>query len=292
MKTIGVIGLGSIGMRHARNLESLGHKVRGYDPDMKRRLMLNGVLWSEEEVMDSDAIVIASPTIFHSDHIWNCIEHKKPFFIEKPVSDKGLTLWDHNYPLALMVGFNLRFLSCVKKAKEWLSLNSIGNPLWANFTLGQFNNKPAYLRDGVILNFASHEIDLSCHLLGRATVLCATTQIINGNEFMTDFVLQHEDGVRSSNHTDYLTKPEIRQSIIVGDAATIIIDIVNRHAWLRSEDGILDQFEGSDEWNDTYSEEMEAFIRRIDGKKTLGATMEDGLHVLELALRVKELSGL
>src|SRR3990172_9792058 len=130
MKTIGVIGLGSIGMRHAKNLQAMGYDVRGYDPDKKKRLESS---WTIDEVLDSDAIVIASPTKNHFHHLHVVLSEEKPAFIEKPISNEMIGL-SHEVGAKLMVGYNLRFHSCVKKAKEWLDAGLIGRPLWANFT--------------------------------------------------------------------------------------------------------------------------------------------------------------
>ena len=70
MKTIGVIGLGSIGARHARNLKTLGYRVIGHDPVIE--LTKDGVLYcpkAETVFASADAIIIAGPTELHSAHI-------------------------------------------------------------------------------------------------------------------------------------------------------------------------------------------------------------------------------
>jgi len=190
-KTIGVIGLGSIGMRHAKNLRAIGHNVRAYDVQMKRRLEFNGVLWTIDDVLDSDAVVIASPTKDHAHHLHVVASDGKPSFVEKPVADKKIDID------AVMVGYNLRFHSCVKKVKEWLDADMIGKPLWANFTLGQHSEKPPYLRDGVILNW-SHEIDLALYLLGGGSVACSSTRLSDGKDDIADILFTHENGCRSA----------------------------------------------------------------------------------------------
>ena len=58
---LGVIGLGSIGYRHAMNLKNMGHQVFAYDPNITSMGVFN--CSSFDEVCDkSEAIVIASPT--------------------------------------------------------------------------------------------------------------------------------------------------------------------------------------------------------------------------------------
>lgn len=287
-KTIGVIGLGSIGMRHAKNLHSMGHHVWGCDPDMQKRLDL-GFDYTASEIdhlLTADAIVIASPTHKHYEHIFACRD--KPFFVEKPIAhtiSDGLLL--SRKVAECMVGYNLRFHGCVKKAKEWLDSGKIGEPLWANFTLAQHSIKPPYLRDGVILNW-SHEIDLALYLLGPAEVVASSTRLTDGKDDLTDILLTHKSGRRSTVHLDYLTEPEVRGFIIGGDKGFIEVNLLNRLA--RVEPGEF--FQAKDTWNDNYIEEMQAWIDRIDGKETIGCTGSEGLEVLKICLEVRRQAGL
>lgn len=287
-KTIGIIGLGSIGMRHKTNLwQHLGQtEVVGYDPDPEKQRGSGWIVGDLNMLIEmSDLIVIASPTNQHYDHLVACVNIGKPCFVEKPVADRWV---DVN---AIMVGYNLRFHSCVKQAKEWLDSHQIGKPLWANFTLGQHSAKPPYLRDGVILNW-SHEIDLALYLLGRGSVAGSSTRLSDGRDDISDILLTHDDGCRSVVHLDYVTEPQVRQGIIVGTEGQIIFDLVNRHAWLRDKEKMIDAFEGLDDWNDNYIEEMQAFLDRCDGKSTIGCTGEEGLEVLKVCLEVRKRAGL
>jgi len=278
-KTIGVIGIGSIGERHATNLIKLRKAITVLTHDPKSG--------DEEDnlrhlIDRSDAIVIASPTPTHLDYIFKVSHASKPMFVEKPVADK----YDEICNAATMVGYNLRFHSCVKKAKEWMQSGVIGEPIWANFTVAQFNDKLDYLRDGVILNW-SHEIDLALYLLGDASV----RSCVSDTPMLADIILMHENGCHSVVHLDYLTRPEVRQTIISGLDATIILDLVNRQAWLRDADGsILDHLDADDSWDENYVEEMAAFLARVDGQETIGCTGEEGLRVLELCLKAIKLS--
>ena len=276
-KTVGIIGLGSIGERHAVNIIRMGGiTVLTHDPKLG-----NDAEHLCDLIDKSDAIVIASPTHLHADHIHECLLAGKPFFVEKPIKDK---LNDREGIEAIMVGYNLRFHACVKKAKEWMNYGTIGDPIWANFTVAQFTDRPEYLRENVILNW-SHEIDLALYLLGDAEVKSCI-----GNAGIADIILM-QGNCHTVVHLDYLTEPEIRQTIISGSNSTIILDLVNRQAWLRDADGsILDHLDAEDSWDENYVEEMEAFLARIDGKKTIGCTGEEGLKVLEVCLKAIKLS--
>lgn len=301
MKAIGVIGLGSIGMRHAKNLVGLGYQVFGFDPDEARTEELMNYYADEqlppgtspdvkEIIHMSTALVVANPTKMHHRTYMDIVINggNKPVFMEKPVSHVFDPMLSH----VVMVGYNLRFHSCVQAAKQWLVEGRIGKPVWANFVCSQYNNKPDYLRDGVILNW-SHEIDLATYLLGKADVLGSFTRVETGNEDLADITLSHKAGCRTTIHLDYLTKPEIRQGIIVGTEGMLIMDLVNRQAWLRGKAGIvMDHFAGIDTYDENYVEEMQAFIDRINGQQVFGCTGNEALDVLSICLEAKKLSKL
>lgn len=282
-KKIAVIGLGSIGSRHAKNLIQLGHEVHGYD--LVTIICIPGVKIHSSlgKLPEVDAYVIASPTPTHSLYIATARLQfpGKPLFVEKPVAHAP---FNGSEDIA-MVGYNLRFHSCVLQAKEWIDL--IGKPQWATFCVAQRNTKADYLRDGVILNW-SHEIDLALHLLGPATVKAC---VADEKETLADIILVHENGCQTTIHLDYLTKPEIRQSIIVGDKGTIILDLAHRHAWFRDshEKGPVG-FVGPDTFDSNYLDEMESFIARIEGQETVGCSGKEGLDVLKVCLEAKTIA--
>lgn len=275
MKKIGVLGYGSIGKRHVANLEQLDCNVRVCDPapiavqNYERDSLLK---WA-------DAMVIASPTSEHWSDIVHCNRADKPMFVEKPVGHLMATASMANIK---MIGYNLRMHSGVKKAKQWLNDGLIGKPLWANFTCAQANDKPAYLRDGVILNW-SHEIDLALFLLGRAQVVSCTKDT---DETIADISLRHPDGCITAIHLDYVTKPEIRAFVIGGQNGNIIVDLVRRSAMLQLQDRTT-VYNGTDSFDENYLDEMRAFLMRLAGQPALGCTAQEGLDVLDICLRAK-----
>jgi predicted dehydrogenase len=282
-KTIGIIGMGSIGKRHANNLTALGHNVIGYDTDPKLNQSIHFADNLDAMIEYVDAVVIASPTNTHLDYIIKAIEAGKPFFVEKPITDCVVT--DHLANAITMVGYNLRFHQCVLRAEEWIKEGYIGDPIWANFVVAQKNDK---YTDSVILNW-SHEIDLALHLLGPANLINYAIGVdpVSMRQKIADLHLFHSNGCRSTVHLDYLTEPEIRQSIIVGKDATIIMDLVHRHAWLRSRT-TLDHCEATDNWDQNYLDEIETFLARCDGVETIGCTGAEGLEVLKICLATRK----
>lgn len=282
---IGILGYGSIGSRHGRNLLALGHKIIIHDPAMAESLP------KDEVIKQADAIVIASPTSEHFNDISRCAEAKKMCFCEKPVADRIVSISPAlRWPL--MVGYNMRFHPCVLKAKEWLSEGRIGKPFWSSFVCAQYNDKPEYRRDGVTLNW-SHEIDLALHLLGEADVVGSA---ITKTDDIADILLRHKaSGAQTSIHLDYVTRPEHRGFSIAGEKGVIIANLPARSIVLldtESNPRQVEQYQGS--YDDDYLTEMAAFIARVGGAKeqTLGCTAEEGIEVLKVCLKAKKMAGL
>ena len=285
---VGIIGFGSIGRRHAHNLLELGHTIYVYDPDDS----MGRSVESEQELIEkSDAVVIASPTTHHFAHL--LMARDKPVFVEKPIAatmDQLIILGGKSYPL--MCGYNQRFNSAVKQAKAWLDGGLIGSPTWATFCCAQYNDKPQYLRDGVVLNW-SHEIDLALYLLGPAKVHSAA---VSGGEHddAADILLSHQRSVISHIHLDYVTKPERRGFAIGGPGGWIEVNLPERRATLHvpeAEEGALHYWDTEGSYDQDYKDEMQAFIDRIDGKETIGCTGQEALDVLEICLKVREMGG-
>lgn len=289
MIKIGIIGLGSIGSRHLKNFQDLGCEVHGYDP---AKIQYNN---TEDlaRVYDCDGIVIASPTDKHFNHIMDVHARRKPMLVEKPLVATRHEL--QNVPLRyiFMVGYNLRFHSCTLKARQWLEQGVIGKPLWARFTCAQYNDREAYRRDGVILNW-SHEIDLALHLLGEAEVLTAAT---TDREDLTDILLKHySNECHTVVHLDYLTKPERRGFVIVGTDGSIEADLVSRQAFVKDCDGkVIHTHFGKDSFDDNYVTEAKAFLalirKQIESRYLVGCNAYEAHAVVEICLEVKEFHG-
>lgn len=286
---IGVVGLGSIGQRHAENARKLGHEVKAYDPAAA------GDFRFERQLYDwCDAAVIATPSMFHEGPLRACIERGKHALIEKPIStslgqlplllsvagDKGLVV---------MSGNNLRFHACVKRAKDYIDSGSIGEPRWANFICATEWTSTA-ARDGAILNSGSHEVDLAMHLLGDADVLIASArrpwqEDADATDTTADFVLVHESGVRSLFHIDIDTTDRVRQFWISGSEKSIVFDLDRR---------TVGDYALGGSYVDDYAAEMKAFVDRIEDPAAPGpaATGSDALDCLRVLLDIRKRVGL
>lgn len=288
--TIGIIGYGSIGKRHAENFIRLGCNIRAWDP-------LNSGINTPDDWLDAstcDGVVIASPSDKHYQQI-NAIQTQKfngtptlrPMLVEKPICTDIKDLYYLKPDNISMVGYNLRFHSCVKKAREWLGVGYIGRPLWAQFHCAQYNDKPAYEKDGLILNW-SHEIDLAIHLLGQADFVTSAF-VCSG---IAEVILNHmNSGCLTAVHLDYVTKPERRGFTIVGTEGSIDADLLTRQIYRKDPSGWLcAAYHGKDNWDENYLEEAQTFLDILLDRPAFPdyCTAEQAIEVARICMMAKE----
>ncbi|MFP6718484.1 MAG: Gfo/Idh/MocA family oxidoreductase, partial [Alphaproteobacteria bacterium] len=190
-----VIGLGSIGRRHAQNLREMGVSVTGFDPDVKQRATVtaSGITTFPDRksaLAVSDAAIIASPTPCHIDDLAAAIGANCHALVEKPLGHRNdllPPLLDIAEEKQLIVAgaHNLRFRATVKKAKSIINDGRLGDLFWARFLSASYlpdwrpeqEHTLGYAADpvsgGVIFD-AIHELDLARYLLGDGDVVTAT----------------------------------------------------------------------------------------------------------------------
>ena len=293
-RRLAVLGLGSIGTRHARNLMEMGHQVIGFDPDplIRSRFIEQGgqsTASRSQAIAASDAVVIASPNRHHLADLQAALAAEKPVFVEKPLSDKidgvaeTLALADRQGQ-RVFVGFNLRFHPAVRQAKQWITEGLIGKPLWGRFQVSVYlpnfrpnqDHRQGYVADpasGGVLYDNIHEVDLALHLLGPASLssasACSTGSIDIPADDLAVLILSHNQGCMSTVQVDLVTQPRIRASSVAGTKGRIEIDLdVRRAVFLpTSGEALTVSFPGS--YADDYKCEMEAFLSstsRADGQ--------------------------
>ena len=86
---IGLIGFGSMGINHARVLDSLEEVdfIGIYDENVEREVKQYKFFNSMDELIDcSDVIIIATNTKTHHQIVKKCMSMKKNILVEKPYS--------------------------------------------------------------------------------------------------------------------------------------------------------------------------------------------------------------
>lgn len=290
-----VVGLGSIGLRHAQNLLAMGHEVWGHDthaPAEDVAATYGVKLWGRESAPPVDAMVIASPTINHFDQLLVALYYKKPVFVEKPIVHtehlQGAAELVQKLNTLVAVGNNLRFHPAVRGLKKDILEEKLGVVQWAFLSCAQYNDRPEYMRDGVTLNWGAHEIDLALHLFGPARVEAYSVDRL---DTIADLCLTHGEwyGTRSVIHLDYITEPELRTTMVFGTKGQAALDLPQRTSML-SYDGKPQYLVGAGGYDTDYYDEMKAFADAVEGKAPWpGATASEALEVVKIINDAKQL---
>ena len=249
-----VIGCGSIGSRHIRNLQHLGIteivalRTRLSDHALQRS---SGVREFEDwqGVIESkpDIAIVSNPTSLHLETVNQLLPFVRGVFIEKPLA---ASLAGVEETLARIkelrrvsfVGYNLQFHPAIKTLQQFIASESVGQPLVLQCQVGQWiedwhpnrDYRQAYfarkdLGGGVSLSLI-HEIHLAQELLGPAkSVYCVLTpsdRLPLEVDVISDFTIQHESGAVSQIHLDLLQRPAQRRGILSFERGWIDYDLI------------------------------------------------------------------
>lgn len=272
---IGIVGYGSIGKRHARNFQQLGHQVLIYDPALKVTDVRNQVGFEREIYDQADAVVVCSPSWMHPGALRASIERGKPVLVEKPIGTStpetiaDLLAHAVRKSVPVMMGNMLRFHPIVDHYKK----TDAREYRWGSFIV-EGPVSATNRQDGVLLNSGSHEVDLAMYMLGPVTrVLAAHVEGDRVGDTVADFILEHESGCRSAFHLEWRDEM-VRFVNVAGDNRS-------HHSF--------SMLLGEETWNEVYLHEAKSFIDMIEGKPDpRRATGDDGLATLRVLLDVKK----
>lgn len=158
-----IVGLGSVGQRHLRNLKEIYKDELEVYAIRKRKLQFTldnklnireGINLDEEynikninsldEAIKENikTIFITNPNHMHIEILLEAIENNLNVFVEKPLSHNLEQIEELQEKLksstsVVFVGFQNRYHPCIKKAKELLEKKSLGRIFSATITIGE-----------------------------------------------------------------------------------------------------------------------------------------------------------
>ncbi len=312
----GVIGIGSIGLRHIKNIKNLGFEVVGHDTNKSKasdlkKIGINFIKNKKEFLSFIDAGIISTPTEYHLDGMSMLVNNNKHCLVEKPLSHeinetKNILNLATKKKLIIQVGHNLRFNPAIKFAKKLLENNYIGEILWARLICSSFlpnwrknyDYKNSYAnkkKSGGVIFDCIHEIDLAYHLFGTGKVISANsrnTQTLGLKvEDISNITIKHSKGFFSNIHLDYVTQPKTRITEIAGKNGILKIDVSKRRIEFTNTKGrVVKEKIFKSKLNCDYTNEIINFHKYIIEKKNNKLNQQDNLNVLKLAIDAKNLS--
>jgi Predicted dehydrogenases and related proteins len=240
-----VIGCGSIGKRHIRNLIALNAgEILAFDVQADRRSEVECQFGVEavDNLEDAwergpDVALITAPTSMHVPLALQAAEQGCHLFIEKPLSDRlegvdRLLNVVRERDLITLVGCNMRFHPGLVKVKKLLEEGAIGQVVAARVAVGQYlpdwhpweDYRKTYsarrdLGGGVILD-AIHEIDYIRWMLGEVEAVACFAGKLSRLEIETEdtaaILLRFASGSIGEVHLDYVQRAYNRTCHIIG----------------------------------------------------------------------------
>jgi predicted dehydrogenase len=247
-----IIGSGSVGKRHARNLAALGCRISCVDPREDRRRELaaeTSVVGAHATIEASlaqggfDAVVVASPTTYHPANTLIALQAKLPVLLEKPVAKtageaKIMLMAEQVTRVPVLLGYTWRWWPPLQRVRALLEQKAVGQLRHVQFHMSahladwhpwepyqEFFMASAEQGGGALLD-ESHWIDLMVWLFGEPQ------QLIGRVEKISDLTIDSDDnvdvlaifpnGLRVSLHLDLYGRPHEKFIRFIGESGTLM----------------------------------------------------------------------
>lgn len=315
-----VIGCGSIGERHAKNLASLGVEVSVYDIDSKKQQKVaKRVQGTQQDSVDAglvknpDMVFVCTPS---NHHIQPAIKTAKAgcnLFIEKPLSNTAEGVSElleivRGQRLITMIGCNYRFHPAIQRIKKILESGVLGNIVSARIETGSYlpdwhpweDYREMYsAKEGVggVLLDAIHGINYARWFFGDEDVVTAMlgyeSSLDMDPEDTASLITRYESGIQCEFHFDYIQRTPIKSGHITGEEGSIRWGGENKTV-VRSEpttnEWILEEDYSDWDTNDMYVDMAEHFVNCVRNDEETISPLQDGWKDLQLALAAKKSS--
>jgi len=248
-----VIGAGSIGIRHIKNLIFLGFKnIFVFRRTSSSNLIVNQdeikviSKWKDVKKNNFYAVIICSPTSLHLKQTIDSLDLGSHVFIEKPLSHtiRGTQKLRNKIIESkkfVFVAYMLRFHPLLKKLKKIIKDKDYGNLIsftskwgeylpnwhpWEDYSKSYAARKE--LGGGVTLTL-SHDIDILNWLIESPIKRTSHIKNFASNlklnvEGGADIIYQFENGVTGHTHLNYYSKAHERYIELIFDNANIRFD--------------------------------------------------------------------
>jgi len=312
-----VLGAGSIGARHARNLAAAGARVSVTDPDADRAATAAAeagpaarAIAFDLDHLDAagalDGAVVASPTVHHPDQVDALLAAVPRILVEKPLATDGATaarFAPHADRVA--VAYNLRFHAPVARLAEVVAGGSLGEVsairLWFGSWLPDWrpgvDHRQTYsaqraLGGGVLLD-AIHELDLLVWLCGpgphrvRGAVVDELGPLGLDVEDTVRALIDLDGGGVAEVALDYLARRYRRGVEVTGSEATARLDWARQVVEVEDAGGVRAEA-ATTPVAASYERQADAFVGWITGGAPLPVDAATGAASVVLADAIRE----
>ena len=310
-----VIGFGAMGRNHARVLDSMKdvELIGIVDPaitdEQQKDFPYRIVKLEDLPDFKIDFAVVAVPTAFHETVVLQLVEYGINYLVEKPITNSlqsALNLCDVTEKAGLLgaVGHIERYNSALQQAKKRIEGGQLGEIYQiATRRQGPF---PSRISDvGVILDLMSHDLDLTSWVAGSKYVNISGKSITRSGRLTEDMVCavgELEKGQIVNHVVNWLSPLKERQVTITGENGTFLVNTLTSELIFYENPGQilthreLAHFRGvaiGEIINYSFNKpepllvELQSFVDHLLGKSQNTVSLREGIHVLELAEKLK-----
>lgn len=310
---IGLIGLGYWGPNYVRTLSSIPACNIKWCSDLdesKFGILRNTNIKSAKDykVMLADpelkAVIISTPTSTHYSIAKDCLKAGKHVLVEKPISNtvkqaEELIRIADDKQLVFMVGHTFLFNSGIKKVKDLLDSNQLGNVVYTHAQrtgLGPIRNDVNAMWD-----LAPHDVSVFIYLLGMPKRVLAKGRSFHrpDREDVVFMVMEFDDGIIANAHVSWTDPYKIRSLTVVGSKKMVVFDDVsNEHVKIFDKGVKYEPGESHGEFKDIVRDgdvtipkietkpplksECEHFIECVRSGSKPASSGQDGLNVIKV----------
>lgn len=304
-----VVGLGSIGRRHARLLHGRGDvEVTFCEPnDEMLALALREVGGlpahrSYEEALDAkpDFVVIATPHQLHCEQTVKALARGIHVLCEKPMSDRldsARTMLEAagRSSAVLSIGFMLRFNPGIRRIKQLIDDGTIGTPMAVQYKIGSYvtlvNSRSRYQAstEGSLLMDYAHQPDIVTWLLGKkprgvcCTAIRGGDMELSSNPNLLTLVCDYREPLVVTIMLNYVQMPERQECEVIGDRGWILFDAKRNEIRIgrrQGEDVAVEAVPGVRD--EMYQAEHQAFLDAVDGRARPSSPPEEAIVSMEI----------
>lgn len=312
---IAVVGLGSIGTRHARLLcERSDVCVELVEPNIERLAMVRDKLGdlpnyqSFEDMLETtpDMVLIATPHEMHASQVVQALEADIHVLCEKPMSDNladAIKMKEaaNRSSGILNIGFQLHFHPGLRRLKEIIDQGILGSVLHAHARVGTYvtlvnsvSRHQAKKEGSLFLDYA-HQPDMFYWLLREKPVSVYTSAFEAGNlELLSNPNIaavncEYKAPLLSSIHLNYVQMPMRHEYEIVGDKGWTVLDMISgllrigtrEDSKVRTETFVVER-------DDIFRQEHQAFMDTVKGIREPETSASDGLVSMSICEAIIE----
>lgn len=297
-----IVGLGSIGQRHARCLQNISGVQTAVLRTAKGTFKDKSGYTEFYDIKDAlayqpDGVIVANPTSLHVETALVFLQHGIKVLIEKPAADSSAEAEKlFPYRQQLLVAYCVRFLPLVDVLKEITAAEkafklsfkrSYYLPKWHPYADYRTEYTAKKELGGGVIRTLSHEIDLMLYLFGEPIDTTGVTDKISPLEINTDdfafFSCKMQNGARVNFELDFFSPTNINYGELFTEKGKYTWDMKEMlfTAYKAAEPARIYGPELFD-IEKMYNRQMEDFVAFIQGAESINANYSVSKKVLEI----------